>query len=167
MFQDFLRYDMTVRDNIGFGEIAALGDDARLAMAARSSGADVVIERLPAQYDQMLGRRFANGAELSGGQWQKLALARACMREGQVLILDEPAAGLDPQSEHEILKRLRENTARQLIVLISHRLSAARLADRVVVLRNGTVHEDGSHRDLLAASGHYARLFEMQAAGYR
>lgn len=167
VFQDFVRYDMAVRDNIGFGNIAAIGDNARLTAAARSGGADALIQRLPAQYEQMLGRRFAGGVELSGGEWQRLALARAYLRNGQILILDEPTAGLDPQSEHEILKRIRSNAECQMILLISHRLSAARCADRVVVLRNGTVHEDGSHRELLAASGHYARLFALQAAAYR
>jgi ATP-binding cassette subfamily B protein len=167
IFQDFVRYDLLARENIAVGRIEALHDERRILEAARSSLALDVLNGLEAGLDQMLGRRFEGGANLSGGEWQKIALARAYMRNAQVLILDEPTAALDAQAEYEMFRRFSELTDRRMAVLISHRFSTARLADRILVLRNGRVSEDGSHDQLIALGGRYAELFSLQAAGYR
>jgi ATP-binding cassette, subfamily B, bacterial len=167
VFQDFMRYDLTVRENIGFGDLTALGEEARLAAAATVSGASALIGRLPRGYDQILGRRFEGGANLSGGEWQRLALARAFVGNPDVLILDEPTAALDAQAECDLFERMVAAAAGRLVILISHRFSTARVADRLVVLGNGMVQEEGTHEQLLARRGRYAALFEMQAAGYR
>jgi ATP-binding cassette subfamily B protein len=129
--------------------------------------ADEVIERLPRDYEQMLGRRFENGVDLSGGEWQKLALARAYLRDAQVLILDEPTAALDARSEFEVFQRFAELTAGKSALFISHRFSTVRMADRIIVLQNGRIAEDGNHETLLNLGGRYAEMFEMQAANYR
>ena len=167
IFQDYMRYDMLVRENIGFGRIEALEDRERLEHAARKSLADAVIESLPKGWEQMLGRRFEEGAELSAGQWQKIALARAYMRDAQVLILDEPTASLDARAEYEVFQRFADLTRGKMAVLISHRFSTVRMADRILVLENGVILEQGSHEELVARGGRYAELFELQAAGYR
>ncbi|HKJ93324.1 MAG TPA: ABC transporter ATP-binding protein [Longimicrobiales bacterium] len=167
IFQDFVRYDMIARDNIGVGRIDAVHDDERVTNAARKALADDVVSRLEKGYDHMLGRRFDGGANLSGGEWQKIALARAYMRDAQVLILDEPTAALDARAEYQVFQRFSELTAGRMAVLISHRFSTVRMADRILVLGDGTVLEDGSHEDLLARRGLYAELFTLQAAGYR
>ncbi|HWV56276.1 MAG TPA: ABC transporter ATP-binding protein [Longimicrobiales bacterium] len=167
IFQDFVRYDMIARENIAVGRIEALGDSARIRDSAGKSLADAVIARLPGGYDQMLGRRFDGGANLSGGEWQKIALARAYMRDAEVLILDEPTAALDARAEFEVFQRFSELTAGRMAVLISHRFSTVRMADRILVLGNGTVLEYGSHDELLRQGGTYAELFTLQAAGYR
>jgi ATP-binding cassette subfamily B protein len=167
IFQDFVRYQSTVRENIGFGQITALDDQARLDVAAERGGADEVVAGLTDGYDAMLGRWFDKGNELSGGQWQKIALGRAFMRDGAVLVLDEPTAALDAEREYEIFKRFRDLTAGKIALLISHRFSTVRMADRIAVLEGGKLLELGTHHELLAADGTYAHLFNLQAQGYR
>ena len=167
IFQDFMRYEMTARENLAVGRIEDLANDARLVRAARKTHADEVIARLPLAYEQMLGRRFEGGVDLSGGEWQKMALARAYLRDAQILILDEPTAALDARSEFEVFQRFAELTAGKMTLFISHRFSTVRMADRIVVLQNGTVAEQGNHRQLVDRGGLYSEMFEMQAASYR
>ena len=167
IFQDFMRYEMTARENIACGRIEDLSDLGLLESAARKSGADQVIQRLPRRYEQMLGRRFENGVDLSGGEWQKLALARAYLRDSQLLILDEPTAALDARSEYEVFRRFAELTSEKMALFISHRFSTVRMADRIVVLENGRIAEEGTHDELSSLGGHYAEMFELQAASYR
>lgn len=167
IFQDFVRYQMTAAENIAVGRIEALNDRARIVEAARASTADAVIERLPNGYDQMIGKRLRNGVELSGGEWQKLAIARAYMRKAEVLILDEPTAALDARAEFEVFQRFKELSAGKTAVLISHRFSSVRMADRILVLADGEIEAAGTHEELLTTSRRYAELFELQAAGYR
>jgi ATP-binding cassette subfamily B protein len=167
IFQDFVRYDFAFRENIGVSQVEALDDDARIREAARRSLADSVAQRLKGGYDQMLGRRFDGGVDLSGGEWQKVALGRAYMRDAQVLILDEPTAALDARAEYEVFLRFAELTRGRMAVLISHRFSTVRMADRILVLQGGELVDDGTHEDLVARGGLYAELFSLQAAGYR
>jgi len=167
IFQDYMRYDMLVRDNIGFGRIEELRNQERIESAAHKSLAETVVSQLPAGYEQMLGRRFEKGMDLSAGQWQKIALARAYMRDAQVLVLDEPTASLDARAEYEVFQRFAELTRDKMAVLISHRFSTVRMADQILVLADGRIEERGTHRQLLALGGRYAELFELQAAGYR
>ena len=167
IFQDYMRYDAIVRENIGFGNIEALGDQERIRSAAFKSLAKGVIDKLAGGIDQMVGRRFDGGVDLSGGEWQKFALARAYMRDAQLLILDEPTATLDARAEYEVFQRFAELTRGRMAVLISHRFSTVRMADRILVLSGGQIKEEGTHSELLAVRGHYAELFELQAAGYR
>jgi ATP-binding cassette subfamily B protein len=167
IFQDFVRYNLSAGDNIAVGKIVARGDSARIERAAMRSQADEVINRLPAGYQQMIGKRFKNGVELSGGEWQKIAIARAYMREAAVLVLDEPTAALDARSEFEVFKRFKELSSGKTAVLISHRFSSVRMADRILVLADGIVESAGTHDELMKQSGRYSELFELQAAGYR
>ncbi len=167
IFQDFVRYHLTAGENIAVGRIDARFDHARIEEAARRSLADGVIERLPKGYDQMLGKRFKGGVDLSGGEWQKIAIARAYMRDAGFLILDEPTAALDARAEFEVFQRFRELSEGKTAVLISHRFSSVRIADRIVVLANGRVEAIGTHEELVNEGGRYAELFELQAAGYR
>ena len=167
IFQDFVRYNLPAGDNIAVGRIEARGDPERIARAAGRSQADEVIARLPRGYDQMIGKRFKNGVELSGGEWQKIAIARAYMREAEVLILDEPTAALDARAEFEVFQRFKELSKGKTAVLISHRFSSVRMADRILVLADGRVEAQGTHEELVAQQGRYAELFELQAAGYR
>jgi ATP-binding cassette, subfamily B, bacterial len=167
IFQDFVRFNLTAADNIAVGRIEARDDRDRIVAAAHRSLADTVIDGLPGGYDQMIGKRFLNGVDLSGGEWQKIAIARAYMRDADVLILDEPTAALDARSEFEVFQRFKELSAGRTAVLISHRFSSVRMADRILVLAGGTVEAAGTHAELLAAGGRYAELFELQAAGYR
>ena len=167
IFQDFVRYHLTAADNIAVGRIEARDDRARIIAAAERSLADEVIEKLPEQYDQVLGKRFRTGIDLSGGEWQKIAIARAYMRDAQLLILDEPTAALDARAEYEVFERFKELSRGKTVVLISHRFSSVRMADRIVVLADGTVEADGTHAELVQQKGRYAELFELQAAGYR
>lgn len=167
IFQDFMRYNLSAADNIAVGRIEERNNRPRILEAAQRSLADQVIEGLPNQYDQMIGKRFRNGVELSGGEWQKLAIARAYMRGAEVLILDEPTAALDARSEFEVFQRFKELSAGKTAILISHRFSSVRMADRILVLADGRVEASGTHAELLAQSGRYAELFELQAAGYR
>jgi ATP-binding cassette subfamily B protein len=167
IFQDFVRYDLVLRENIAVGNIDRREDEPRILGAAERSLADTVARRLAGRYDQMLGRRFDGGVDLSGGEWQKVALARAYMRDAQLLILDEPTAALDARAEYEVFLRFSELTAGKMAVLISHRFSTVRMADRILVLRGGELAEDGTHEELVAKGGLYAELFQLQAAGYR
>jgi ATP-binding cassette subfamily B protein len=168
IFQDFVQYPLTGRENIGFGQIEALEDDARIQAAAQKSGAHNVLNSLPKGYDTVLGRWFdEEGPDLSVGQWQKIALARAYMRDAPILILDEPTASLDAKSEFEVFKHFKELAADRTVILISHRFSTVRMADRIIVLNNGHIAEQGTHEELLAAGGVYATLFNLQAEGYR
>src|SRR6266699_2522099 len=167
IFQDFMRYEMTARENIAVGQIGEINNTALLQMAAEKSGAQEVIARLPAEYEQMLGRRFEGGVDLSGGEWQKLALARAYLRDSQLLVLDEPTAALDARSEYQVFRRFSELTSGKMALFISHRFSTVRMADRIVVLENGRIAEEGTHEKLTRMGGRYAEMFELQAASYR
>jgi len=167
IFQDFMRYEMTARENIAVGRIESAENAPLLYSAAQKAMADDVIGRLPAGYEQMLGRRFDGGVDLSGGEWQKVALARAYLRDAQVLILDEPTAALDARSEYEVFRRFAELTAGKLALFISHRFSTVRMADRIIVLDQGKVVEDGNHDELCRLGGRYSEMFELQAASYR
>jgi ATP-binding cassette subfamily B protein len=167
IFQDFMRYDMTARENIAIGRINESNNLPEILSAARKSLADGVIQKLQGGYDQMLGRRFDAGVDLSGGEWQKVALARAYLRNAQILILDEPTASLDARSEHEVFQRFADLTESKLSLLISHRFSTVKMADRIIVLEKGRISEEGHHEQLLASGGRYAEMFEMQASSYR
>jgi ATP-binding cassette, subfamily B, bacterial len=167
IFQDFVRYHLTAGENIGVGQMDAMYDQDRIREAARRAMADEVIADLPSGYDQLIGRRFRTGVDLSGGQWQKIAIARAYMRDAQVMILDEPTAALDARSEFEVFQRFKELSDKRTAVLISHRFSSVRMADRILVLERGRIEASGTHDELMAAGGRYAELFELQAAGYR
>jgi ATP-binding cassette subfamily B protein len=167
IFQDFVRYHLTAAENIAVGRIEARDDRPRIVAAAERSLADEVIRKLPQGYDQVLGKRFRSGVELSGGEWQKVAIARAYMRDAQLLILDEPTASLDARSEFEVFQRFKELSEGKTAVLISHRFSSVRMADRILVLAGGQVEAAGTHEELMAQRGRYAELFELQAAGYR
>ena len=167
IFQVFMRFEMTARENIAVGRVDQTHNQADIESAASKSLADTVVTKLAGGYDQMLGRRFEGGVELSGGEWQKIALARAYLRDAQVLILDEPTAALDARSELEVFQRFAELTEGKMALLISHRFSTVRMADRIVVLSGGRLIEEGNHEQLLAKGGVYAGMFEMQAASYR
>jgi ATP-binding cassette subfamily B protein len=167
IFQDFMRYEMTARENIAVGRIERMSDLALLQESAQKSMASDVLRKLPLGFDQMLGRRFDGGVDLSGGEWQKVALARAYLRDAQVLILDEPTSALDARSEYEVFKRFAELTTGKMALFISHRFSTVRMADRIVVLENGRIAEEGDHDTLTSLGGRYAEMFELQAASYR
>jgi ATP-binding cassette subfamily B protein len=177
VFQDYMTYDLSATENVAVGDLSALDDRCRVRAAARRAGVDQVLAGLPQGYDTLLTRSFFGGSEeeeaqagvrLSGGQWQRVALARAFLRDRRdLMILDEPSAGLDAEAEHEVHSRLREHRVGQTSLLISHRLGAVRDADRIVVLADGVVAEQGTHAELLLARGAYARLFALQATGYR
>ena len=167
IFQDFMRFEMTARENIAVGRIDQPHQQSDIELAAHKSLADTVVSKLAGGYDQILGRRFEGGVELSGGEWQKMALARAYLRDAQLLILDEPTAALDARSELEVFERFAELTEGKMALLISHRFSTVRMADRIVVLSGGRLIEEGNHQQLMAKSGLYASMFEMQAASYR
>src|SRR5580658_3805499 len=167
IFQDFMRYEMTARENIGVGLIDQVANLPRVQQSARKSLAHDLVERLPFGYEQMLGRRFDGGVDLSGGEWQKLALARAYLRDAQVLVLDEPTSALDARSEYEVFQRFAELTAGKMALFISHRFSTVRMADRIVVLEHGQIAEEGNHDALTRQGGRYAEMFELQAASYR
>lgn len=167
IFQDFVRYHLAASENIGFGQIEALDRLEQIIESARKSGAHSIIENLPDGYQTMLGRWFHGGHELSVGQWQKIALARAFMRDAEILVLDEPTASLDAETEYEIFRRFQELTVGKMAILISHRFSTVRMADRIVVIQEGRIAEIGSHHDLLNQGGIYGHLFSLQAEGYR
>jgi ATP-binding cassette, subfamily B, bacterial len=167
IFQDFMRYEMTARENISVGRVESDHSQSDIEAAAHKSLAESVIAKLPGGYDQMLGRRFESGVELSGGEWQRVALARAYLRDAQLLVLDEPTAALDARSELEVFERFAELTLGKMALLISHRFSTVRMADRIVVLEGGRLVEEGTHPQLMALGGRYASMFEMQAASYR
>ena len=167
IFQDFMRYEMTARENIAVGKIDEIENKPMLEEAAHKSLADEVVAKLSGTYEQMLGRRFEGGVDLSGGEWQKIALARAYLRDAQLLVLDEPTAALDARSEYQVFQRFAELTAGKMALFISHRFSTVRMADRIVVLENGAIAEEGTHERLTRMGGRYAELFELQAASYR
>jgi ATP-binding cassette subfamily B protein len=167
IFQDFVRFQLPAGQNLAVGRIEERQNQPRIEQAAHQSLADSVIAKLPLGYEQMIGRRFNGGVDLSGGEWQKIALGRAYMREAQLLILDEPTAALDARAEFEVFERFKELTQGKTAVLISHRFSTVRMADRILVVEHGRVQEIGSHEELLARGGRYAELFQLQAAGYR
>ena len=167
IFQDFMRYDLTATENIAVGRIEEKDNIFRIRSAAQKSLAEDVIRKLPQGYEQQLGCRFDGGTDLSGGEWQKLALARAYLREAQVLVLDEPTASLDAKSEHQVFERFAELTRGKMAMLISHRFSTVRMADRILVLQGGRIAEEGPHDQLMQSGGRYAEMFELQAASYR
>ncbi len=167
IFQDFIRYSFTARDNIGVGRVEEQDNQARIDAAAEQSLADAVIAKLPRGYDQQLGRLFKQGRDLSGGEWQKVAIARSYMRDAELIILDEPTAALDAKAEAEVFSRFKGLASGKTAVIISHRFSTVRMADRILVLEHGKILEAGTHEELLVKAGRYAELFELQAAGYR
>jgi ATP-binding cassette subfamily B protein len=167
IFQDYLRYQMTVSHNIAVGNINQKENKELIINSAKQSLADALVQKLPDKYEQALGKRFNQGVELSGGEWQKIALARAYMKEAQLLILDEPTSALDARAEYEVFERFAELTKDKTAVLISHRFSTVRMADRILVLNKGELLEEGSHEELLERKGRYAELFHLQAKGYR
>jgi len=167
IFQDFIRYDLTARENIAAGDMAKLNDDEAIWEASRKGNALELLENFPTRLDQMLGRRFEGGLDLSGGEWQRVALARAFLRDAQILILDEPTAALDPMAEHEVFQKFADLTQDRLSLFISHRFSTVRTADRILLLSQGRIAEDGTHETLIEAGGMYARLFDVQASSYR
>lgn len=167
IFQDYIRYQMTVSQNIAIGNIEEKENESLIQQAAKQSLADILIQQLPDKYEQALGKRFNQGVELSGGEWQKVALARAYMKEAQLLILDEPTAALDARAEYEVFERFTELTKGKTAVIISHRFSTVRMADRILVLDKGTLLESGDHFTLLQQNGRYAELFNLQAKGYQ
>jgi len=158
---------MTAAENISIGNIDQKDNRELIINAAKKSLANPMIERLPEKYDQVLGRHFNNGVELSGGEWQKIALARAYMRDAQLMVLDEPTAALDARAEYEVFERFSELTKDKMAILISHRFSTVRMADRILVLEKGELKEIGSHEELLIKDGRYAELFNLQAMGYQ
>jgi ABC-type multidrug transport system fused ATPase/permease subunit len=166
VYQDFVRYQFSAGENIGLGDIEHLVDQPRIERAAERGGADAVVAALPQRYDTMLGGWFESGQELSAGQWQKIAVSRAFMRDAEVLILDEPTASIDAQAEHDLFQRFKALAADRTAIIISHRFSTVRMADRIAVMHNGSIEELGSHRELLERNGRYAHLFRLQAQGY-
>jgi ATP-binding cassette subfamily B protein len=167
VFQDYVKYHLTARENIWFGDVHQPSQDGRVTAAARQSGADGVISSLPGGYDTVLGKWFEDGEELSVGEWQKVALARAFMRDAQIIVLDEPTSALDAKAEYEVFERFRQLAAGRTAILISHRFSTVRMADRIFVLEDGRIVESGSHTELMRQGGRYAHLFEIQARNYR
>ncbi|MFN2157113.1 MAG: ABC transporter ATP-binding protein [Anaerolineae bacterium] len=166
IFQDFVRYELTAKENIGFGDVAALEDMTRIRLAAQQGGAAELVEELPQQYETPLGRRFEGSTDLSGGEWQKLALSRAFMRQASLLILDEPTAALDARTEHEVYRRFAALTEGKTTLFVTHRLSSVRMADKILVLRDGTLVEAGTHDSLMQEGGEYATMFALQAERY-
>jgi ATP-binding cassette subfamily B protein len=167
LFQDYVSYQFTARENIGIGRVERLEDAPAISEAAAKSGASRVIEMLPEGYDTVLGKWFDGGVNLSGGEWQKVALGRAFMRDAQILILDEPSAALDAKAEYELFSRLQQLAHGRTAIFISHRFSTVRRADRILVFEEGRLIEQGTHHELLALGGRYAELFNLQAASYR
>ena len=167
IFQDFVRYNLSARENVGFGEVDLLDDEGRVGRAVCEGGAQDLIKHLPKEYDTILGKEFDEGVDLSGGEWQKIALSRAFMKDAEVLILDEPTAALDAFAERDVFSRFAELTSDRTAIFISHRFSTVRMADRILVLQKGELVEQGSHDELLAQNGRYARMFNTQAEQYR
>ncbi|MEO0540819.1 MAG: ABC transporter ATP-binding protein [Cyanobacteria bacterium P01_A01_bin.105] len=166
LFQDFARYALDVTDNIGFGNLAKRDEGSLIQRAAMAAGATAVIDELVDGYDTMLGKMFKGGVDLSGGQWQKIGLARAFMGETQILILDEPTAAVDAIAEHDLFQRFRQLTQGKMTFLVSHRFSTVRMADRIVVLEQGQIAECGTHDQLMTHQGRYAEMFRLQAESY-
>jgi len=166
IFQDFVRYWLSARENIGIGRVARMGDEEAIETAARHAGADTFIEAWPERYDALMGPMFEGGKDLSVGQWQRMALARAFFRDAPLIILDEPTASLDARAEAELFERIRTLFKGRSVLLISHRFSSVRSADRIYVMNEGEIIEHGSHEELILADGLYAELFNLQAAAY-
>ena len=168
VFQDYVRYEVSVRENIGFGDMHCIDDLKAIQTAAESSGASTMVDLLPRNYATILGKSYdETGTDLSAGQWQRLAIARAYLRNAPIVVLDEPAAALDPLAEVEVYRQFRDVAAGRSVLLISHRLGSARLADRIIVLAEGRIVEAGSHVELVEQGSHYAHMYRMQAAWYR
>lgn len=167
VFQDYARFQFTARENVGVGNVAEIEDLALIREAARAAGIDDVLSSLPEGYETMLGRQFEGGCELSLGQWQRLALARALLRDAPLLVMDEPTAAMDPQAEYDLYRHLRELARGRMTLLISHRFSTVRMADRILVLQGSKIAEEGTHEELLAQDGWYARMFYLQAESYQ
>lgn len=167
IFQDYAHYNLTARENIWFGSIDLEPDDERIAAAARHAGADDVITGLPNGYETILGKWFEDGEELSIGEWQKVALARAFLRDAQIIVLDEPTSAMDAKAEYEVFKKFRQLAKDRTAILISHRFSTVRMADYIYVLSHGRIIESGTHDELVNLGGKYARLFFTQAKYYR
>ena len=165
-FQDHVEFHLTARENVGFGDIERLDDTEAIMDAVRSAAAQEMVEQLPSGLDTMLGRTLGEGTDLSGGQWQKLALARAFVRDGAVLILDEPTAALDARAEHELFDHILAESRGRTTIIISHRFSTVRSADRILVLHEGEIVEDGDHAGLMERNGRYAEMFRLQASRY-
>jgi ATP-binding cassette subfamily B protein len=165
IFQDFGRYELTAAENIGLGDVDRLEDRGRILTAARRGGADELIDLLPNGLQTTLGRELGD-RELSGGQWQRIALSRAFMADSQLLVLDEPTAELDPRGEYEVFQRFAELTRNRMTILVSHRFSTVRMADRIILLEHGVVTEQGDHQSLIEANGEYARMYRLQASQY-
>ena len=166
LFQDFARYALTAQDNIGFGNLPKREDRLQVQQAATDAGATGLIDRLDKGYATVLGKMFVGGVDLSGGQWQKIGLARAFMSQAQVLILDEPTAAVDAIAEHDLFERFRQLTQGKMTFLVSHRFSTVRMADRIVVLENGEIIETGTHEQLIEKQGRYEEMFRLQAESY-
>jgi ATP-binding cassette subfamily B protein len=166
IFQDYAKYHLTARENIWFGDIRLPPNDEKITIASDRSGAHEVINRLPENYDTVLGKWFEKGEELSTGQWQKVALARAFLRNSQLIVLDEPTSAMDPKAEYEVFKTFRELLQNQAAILISHRLSTVKMADHIYVLEQGELIESGTHTELMSLGGAYAEMFERQAQQY-
>ena len=167
LFQDYARYHLTARENIWFGDVERPSGDGRVESAAQTAGADEILSRLPKGYETVLGKWFKDGQELSIGEWQKVALARAFYRDAPILVLDEPTSALDARAEYEVFERFRQLARGRTAVLVSHRFSTVRLADRIFVLADGRIVERGTHEELVLLKGRYARMFEIQAQPYR
>ncbi|HEX5671675.1 MAG TPA: ABC transporter ATP-binding protein, partial [Acidimicrobiia bacterium] len=167
IFQDFLRYHLSASDNIGLGRFEAAGDRDQIVEAADQAGAHEMVNKLPAGYETLLGPEFLGGVDLSTGQWQRMALARAFFRNAPFVILDEPTSSLDAKAEHELFERIRSLLKGRTVLLISHRFSSVRTADRIYVLHEGEVVEDGTHHELMAAGGRYSEMFSLQAEAYQ
>jgi ATP-binding cassette subfamily B protein len=167
VFQDYARYQLSVRENIGFGQLEKMADLAQIRQVAGQVGIDTALSQLPAGYETVLGRQFEGGSELSLGQWQRVAVARALLRDAPILILDEPTAAMDAQAEYELYQQLRALARDRMTILISHRFSTVRMADRVLVLEDGEIIEEGTHDTLLAQNTRYSYLFKLQASNYQ
>jgi len=167
VFQDYGRYQLTARENVWLGNIDAAADGLHFKQAVKKAGIDPVISRLANGYDTVLGKWFESGQELSTGEWQKIAIARAFLHDGEIIVLDEPASALDAKAEHEIFERFHQLVKGKTAILISHRLSTVKMVDRIYVLNHGRIVESGTHEELMKEQGSYAWMFETQAQKYR